>query len=195
MVSDVLLTKGKQIDTLIQQVLLVNQIKKTKDWQEIIEAVTYGDTILFMEGEKEALLLNSKGFSMRSIDEPSGEKIISGPREGFCESLMTNLSLVKRRLRTNELKIKFQSLGVRTHTQICICYIDSIVNKKILDELEKRIEKIKIDGVLDSNYITEYINDSRWSPFRTTGYTERPDIVVANLLEGQMCIRDRGICL
>ena len=91
MVSDVLLTKGKQIDTLIQQVLLVNQIKKTKDWQEIIEAVTYGDTILFMEGEKEALLLNSKGFSMRSIDEPSGEKIISGPREGFCESLMTNL--------------------------------------------------------------------------------------------------------
>ena len=188
MVSDVLLTKGKQIDTLIQQVLLVNQIKKTKDWQEIIEAVTYGDTILFMEGEKEALLLNSKGFSMRSIDEPSGEKIISGPREGFCESLMTNLSLVKRRLRTNELKIKFQSLGVRTHTQICICYIDSIVNKKILDELEKRIEKIKIDGVLDSNYITEYINDSRWSPFRTTGYTERPDIVVANLLEGRIAL-------
>ena len=188
MVSDVLLNQAKPIDVLIKQVISVNQIKKTNDWQEIIEAVTYGDTILFMEGEKEALLLNSKGFNVRSIEEPSGEKIISGPREGFCEALMVNLSLVKRRLRTNELKIKFQSLGVRTHTQVCICYIDSIVDKRILTELQKRLEKIKIDGVLDSNYITECISDFRWSPFRTTGYTERPDVVVANLLEGRIAL-------
>lgn len=188
MVSDVLLNQAKPIDVLIQQVISVNQVKKTNDWQEIIEAVTYGDTILFMEGEKEALLLNSKGFNVRSIEEPSGEKIISGPREGFCEALMVNLSLVKRRLRTNELKIKFQSLGVRTHTQVCICYIDSIVDKRILAELQKRLGKIKIDGVLDSNYITECISDFRWSPFRTTGYTERPDIVVANLLEGRIAL-------
>lgn len=188
MISEVLLNKGKQIDALIQQVLLVNQVKRTKSWQELIEAVTYGDTILFIDGEKEALLLNSKGFKMRGIEEPSGEKIISGPREGFCESLMTNLSLIKRRLRTNELKIKFQSLGVRTHTQVCICYIDSIVNPKILHELENRLEKINIDGVLDSNYITECISDFRWSPFRTIGYTERPDVTVANLLEGRIAL-------
>jgi spore germination protein KA len=155
MLSEALLNKGQQIDTLIQQVLFVNQIKRTKEWQEIIEAVTYGDTILFVDGEKEALLLNSKGFNVRGIDEPSGEKILSGPREGFCEALMTNLSLVKRRLRTNELKIKFQSLGVKTKTQVCICYIDSIVNKKVLEELQRRLEKIEIDGVLDSHYITD----------------------------------------
>lgn len=188
MLSEALLNKGQQIDTLIQQVLFVNQVKRTKEWQEIIEAVTYGDTILFVDGEKEALLLNSKGFNVRGIDEPSGEKILSGPREGFCEALMMNLSLVKRRLRTNELKIKFQSLGVRTHTQVCICYIDSIVNKKVLEELQQRLEKIEIDGVLDSNYITECIRDSKWSPFRATGYTERPDVVVAKLLEGRVAL-------
>ena len=188
MLTEALLNKGQQIDTLIHQVILINQVKKTKEWQEIIEAVTYGDTILFIDGEKEVLLLNSKGFNTRGIDEPTGEKILSGPREGFCEALMINLSMVRRRLRNNELKIKFQSLGVRTHTQVCICYLDSIVNKKVLAELQSRLEKIEIDGVLDSNYITELIRDSKLSPFRATGYTERPDVVVGKLLEGRIAL-------
>ncbi|MBP2631791.1 MAG: spore germination protein [Firmicutes bacterium] len=188
MLSKVSLNKGQQIDILIHQVISTNQIKKTNQWQEIIEAVTYGDTILFVDGEAEALLLNSKGFNTRAIAEPSGERILSGPREGFCEALMINLSMVKRRIRNNELKIKFQSFGVRTHTQICICYIDSVVNKKVLAELYRRLETIDIDGVLDSNYITEFIRDSKLSPFPTTGYTERPDVVVGKLLEGRIAL-------
>lgn len=188
MLTEVPLNQGQQINTLIHQVLFINQIKKTNKWQEIIESLTYGDSILLIEGESEALLLNSKGFNTRSIDEPSGEKILSGPREGFSEALMINLSMVRRRLRTNELKIKFHSFGERTHTQACICYIDNIVNKKVLAELYRRLESIKIDGVLDSNYITEFIRDSRWSPFRTTGYTERPDVVVGKLLEGRIAL-------
>lgn len=188
MLSKVSLNKGQQIDILIHQVISTNQIKKTNQWQEIIEAVTYGDTILFVDGESEALLLNSKGFNTRAIAEPSGERILSGPREGFCEALMINLSMVKRRIRNNELKIKFQSFGVRTHTQVCICYIDSVVNKKVLAELYRRLETIDIDGVLDSNYITEFIRDSRLSPFPTTGYTERPDVVVGKLLEGRIAL-------
>ena len=188
MLSKVMLNKGQQIDTLIHQVILTNQVKKTNQWQEIIQSVTYGDTILFIDGEAEVLLLNSKGFNTRAIAEPSGEKVISGPREGFCEALMMNLSMVRRRLRNNELKIKFRSLGVRTHTQICICYIDTIVNKHVLAELNRRLDTIDIDGILDTNYIVELIRDSRLSPFRTTGYTERPDVVVGKLLEGRIAL-------
>lgn len=186
--SKVSLNRGQQIDTLIHQVISINQIKKTNQWQEIVEAVTYGDTILFVDGESEALLLNSKGFNTRAIAEPSGERILSGPREGFCEALMINLSMVKRRIRNSELKMKFQSFGVRTRTRVCICYIDSVVNKKVLEELYRRLETIDIDGVLDSNYITEFIRDSRLSPFPTTGYTERPDVVVGKLLEGRIAL-------
>ncbi|WP_199883832.1 spore germination protein [Anaerosinus massiliensis] len=188
MLSKAPLAKGSQMETLLHQVVFINQVKKTNQWQQIIESVTYGDTVLFIDGEAEALLLNSKGFNTRGIDEPSGEKILSGPREGFCEALMINLSMIRRRLRTNELKIKFQSFGVRTHTQACICYIDGIVNKKVLAELYRRLETIDMDGVLDTNYITECIRDSRFSPFRTTGYTERPDVVVGKLLEGRIAL-------
>ena len=188
MLSKVDLIKGQQMDVLIHQVILTNQVKKTNQWQEIIQAVTYGDTLLFVDGEAEVLLLNSKGFNTRGIVEPSGEKVLSGPREGFCEALMINLSMVRRRLRNNELKIKFKSFGVRTNTQVCICYIDSVVNKKVLDELYRRLETINIDGVLDTNYIAEFIRDSKMSLFRATGYTERPDVVVGKLLEGRIAL-------
>jgi spore germination protein KA len=76
------------------------------------------------------------------------------------------------------------TLGDRTNTQGCICYIDSLVNRKALNEFKKRLDEIKIDGVLDTNYITELTRDKPWSPFRTTGYTERPDGIAAKLLEG-----------
>jgi spore germination protein KA len=110
--------------------------------------------------------------------------VIRGPREGFTESMLTNISLVCRKLRTNELKLTYVTLGDRTNTKGCICYLDSIVNKQVLSEFKKRLNKIKIDGVLDTNYITELTKDKPWSLFRTTNYTERPDGVVAKLLEG-----------
>ncbi|MDF1493881.1 spore germination protein [Caproiciproducens sp. CPB-2] len=175
-------------DDLIENVVFINEIKKTKEIKEIVESVTYGDTILFVEGVEEAVVLNSKGFITRSMDEPENEKILSGPREGFNESLLQNLSLVRRKVRTNELKMKFTTMGKVTRTKACICYIDKIVNKNILKELYRRLELIDIDGVLDTNYITELTRDSMWSPFRTTGYTERPDVVVGKLLEGRIAI-------
>ncbi|WIW71278.1 spore germination protein [Anaerosinus gibii] len=186
--SKVSLKKGEQIDVLMHQVISINQIKKTTQWKEIIESVTYGDSILFIDGEAGALILNSKSFSTRGITEPSNEKVLLGPREGFSEALMTNLSMVKRKIRNNDLKMKFQSFGVQTHTQICICYLDNIVNKKVLEELYRRLETINIDGVLDSHYITEFIQDSKLSPVNTIGYTERPDVVVGKLLEGRIAL-------
>lgn len=179
---------GHLVDDLVENVVFINEIKKTKEMKEIVEAVTYGDTILFVEGVEEAVILNSKGFMTRSMDEPENEKILSGPREGFNESLLQNLSLIRRKVRTNELKMKFTTMGRVTRTKTCICYIDKIVNKKILKELYRRLELIDIDGVLDTNYITELTRDSMWSPFRTTGYTERPDVVVGKLLEGRIAI-------
>jgi spore germination protein KA len=125
---------------------------------------------------------------MRAITEPDNEKAVSGPREGFSEVLLVNLSLVRRRLRTNDLKMKYHSIGERTQTQLCICYLDSLVDKKVLDELYRRLEKINIDGVLDVNYISENMRDTKYTLFRQTGITEKPDCVVGKLLEGRIAV-------
>lgn len=173
---------------LPSEVVQVCEIKTIDSFRCVVERVTFGDTVLFAEGSSEAYILDTKQWSLRSIEEPDNEKVLVGPREGFTESLMQNLSQVVRRVHTNEFKTKFLCLGRRTKTPVCVCYLDGLADKAILEDLIQRLNGIDIDGVLDSNYITELIRDKRFSPFRITGYTERPDTVVGKLLEGRIAI-------
>ncbi len=181
-------------DVLLKEIVQVNEAEKTQELKKVIDAITYGDTVLLADGSKDVLILNSKSFTTRSVEEPDSEKVLRGPREGFTESIMSNLSLVRRRLRTPALKMKFMSLGRRSNTSVCVCYLEGIVNKSILAELYRRLEKIDIDAVLDTNYIVELIRDAPWSPFRTTGYTEKPDVVAGKILEGRIAVFVDGTC-
>lgn len=171
-----------------EKIVQVNDSVITDAFIDIVKAISYGDTVLFIEDSDQALILNSKEFALRSISEPDNERVLNGPRDGFTESLMQNLSLVRRRVRTSDLKMKIMDLGRRTQTPLCVCYLDGLVKKEILSELYKRLKEIDMDAILDSNYVTELIRDNPHSPFRTTGYTERPDIVIGKLLEGRIAI-------
>ncbi len=188
MLSNAVTSGNHLMDSLMNHVVMINEAKKTGKIKDIIESISYGDTILFAEGAAEVLILNTKEIRTRAITEPENEKILSGPREGFNESLIQNLSTIRRRLKTNELKMKYLTFGRITKTQACVCYIDKLVNKNILNELYRRLEMIDIDAILDANYITELIKDSPLSPFRATGYTERPDVIVGKILEGRIAI-------
>lgn len=180
------------IDYLMHQVINSNDTKKTKEVIDIINAIVVGKTVLFLEHAKEALIINTIGWKTRSIEEPENEKVLRGPREGFTEALITNLSLIRRKLLTPDLKFEYIELGMRSGTKICICYLDSIVNPKILDELYSRLNSINIDGVIASGYIQELVRDAPLSPFKTLGSTERPDIIAAKLLEGRIAVLIEG---
>ncbi|NLJ30268.1 MAG: spore germination protein [Clostridiales bacterium] len=176
------------VDVIAAQVTLSDSVEKTQDINQVIQAIVYGDSALFTEGFCEALILNTKGWNTRSISEPENEKILRGPREGFCEALMTNLSLVRRRLRTPDLKMEFQTFGTRSQTKGCVCYLDGLVNRDVLEELKKRLNAFSIDGTLDVNYINEFIRDAPYSPIKTIGSTEKPDVIAAKLLEGRVAL-------
>ncbi|QEY34767.1 spore germination protein [Caproiciproducens galactitolivorans] len=176
------------LDVIQDQVMLSNSVERTSDHDKLIQAIVYGDTLLLIDGIEDALILNTKGWTSRSISEPENEKVLRGPREGFTESIITNLSLIRRRILTSDLKMEFETFGTRTNTKACICYLDSIVNKDVLAELKKRIHMFSIDGALDSNYINEFIKDSPYSPFKTIGTSEKPDAIAAKLLEGRVAL-------
>lgn len=169
-------------------VIFNNEVTVTDNLEKIMTAVSYGDTLLFVDGSNQAVLLNSKGFALRSVTEPEGERVLSGPREGFTESIMTNLSMIRRRLLTHQLKMRMLKLGEQSHTSVCLVYMENIVNKKILEELQRRLDKIALDGILDSNYIVEYIAEKSYLGLNTTGSTERPDVIAGKLLEGRIAI-------
>ena len=176
------------IDYLQQQVLQVNETQKEAEKEALLHSLLYGDTLLFVDGCTKALILGSKGFAKRGISEPAGETYLKGPREGFVEPLLHNLAMVRRRLRTSALKFESFTVGTVTGTDCCLCYLEDQVDRCVLAQLRKRLASICIDGVLDSNYVAELVRDGRYSPFRTTGSTERPDVVAAKLLEGRIAI-------
>ncbi len=182
------MSDGSICEESVKQLLYVNSVKRVDSIEEIIESLTYGDTLLLADGIDYAFLLETKGFTLRAIAEPEGENILNGPKEGFNEAIMTNLSMLHRKLRTNEFKVEFSTLGRRTKTKICVCYIDSLVDRSVLNEVKRRLGTIDIDGVLDTNYIAELIKDKKMSPYKTVGFTERPDVVAGKLLEGRIAI-------
>lgn len=176
------------IQTVSESITLSNSVERTDQVEELVQGIVYGDTILLARGCQDALVLNTKGWAVRSIAEPESERVLRGPREGFNESLLMNLSMLRRKLRTPDLKMKYRAFGTRSKTKACLCYLDSLVNKSVLEELEKRLDRIKIDGTLDTNYIAELIKDSPFSAIKTVGNTERPDVVAGRLLEGRIAL-------
>lgn len=170
------------------QVLFARDVKRSHNVAKILEGMLYGEALLLIEGSREALTIDVKGWRTRGIKEPEDERVLQGPREGFEEAALLNLAMLRRRLQTPDLCVEMQRIGRRTNTLVFICYLDSLTNPKTVAELKRRISKIDIDGILDSNYIAEQIRDGKYSLFKTSGSTERPDIVAARLLEGRIAI-------
>lgn len=176
------------VDYLICKVVQIGEVKKENKVDKIIKDMLYGDTILFIDGVSYAIILNTKGFPVRNISEPQSETIVRGPREGFNESIITNISMVRRKLKTEDLKLEFMEIGKRSNTRVCIGYLNGVAKGEIVVELKKRLESIEIDGIIDSGYIEELIKDEPLSPFRTIGYTERPDTVANKILDGRIAL-------
>ncbi len=176
------------LERIEREIVSIAEAKRTAKMVDIFDSLLYGDTVLLADGSSEALILSSKGFERRSIGESENEKGIKGPQEAFSEAFMPNLALIRRKLRNPALKFTFRKIGRVTRTNVVLCYIDGVCEKGLVEEVEARLSKIEINGILDSNYVSELICDSPGSPFRTTGSTERPDIVAARLLEGRAAI-------
>jgi spore germination protein KA len=177
------------IELLVQKHLLTNvSFTLNDDLEKGIHALLSGDTYLLIDGSTKAFVIPTRGWDARSIDEPQTEQVVRGPRDGFTENLRTNTALVRRRIRDPELRIDAMNVGKRTKTDINIAYIKGIVKNGLVEEVKKRIGRIEIDGVLESGYIEELIEDAPLSPFTTIMSTERPDKVAAALLEGRVAI-------
>lgn len=182
------ISEGSLLEELQYKVIVSAEIKESADLNDLVTSAISGDTVLLVERYKKALIISSKGWQARAVDEPLAERVVRGPREGFVESLVTNLSLIRRKIKNPDLKFQFKECGSTTKTKICVCYIEGLVSEKVLEELLQRLNRIEIDGILDSGTIQELIKDSPRSLLETVASTERPDNVAGKLLEGRIAV-------
>lgn len=156
--------------------------------EKVTDNILDGSTILFLDGESSALSINAKSRKHRNIDTPMTENKIRGPHEGFIEVLSTNIALVRNIIKSPDLKVETFKIGRQTRTNICLLYIKSLAEDKVVEEVKKRLDSIDIDAILESGYIEEFIEDAPLSPFPTVGNTETPDKFSAKILEGRVGI-------
>lgn len=175
-------------DVLMNDALYHSESKPEGVLTVLVESILKGETVVAVDGLEEAFLIGTRNIDKRAIDQPATEQVIRGPREGFIEPLGTNISLIRYRLQSPDLRVQTMEIGRRTKSKVAICYMDGITSPELLKEVNNRLSKIDIDGVIDSGYLEQFIEDNQYSPFPQVQYTERPDKVVANLLEGRVSI-------
>lgn len=170
------------------QLISLTEVRENPDLKRVLLDIIAGDTAVLLDTVPKALLCGARGWEGRRVEEPQNEAVVRGPREGFTETLKTNVSLIRRRLKDPRLRVDPLQVGERTKTAVALVYVEDIAPKEIVREIADRIKAIKTDAVLETGYIEEFIEDSPWSPFPQMARTERPDSVTASLLEGRVAI-------
>ncbi|ACT01001.1 spore germination protein [Paenibacillus sp. JDR-2] len=165
------------------------QVEKKEKWNEMLTFVLSGSTAMFIDKEPQAIIIDAKAFPARNPEEPSLERVVRGSRDGFVETLMTNISLVRRRLRDPQLRYELLRVGERTQSDICIAYINDLADPELVKSIKDKIKLVHIDGLpLADKQLEEATVQRGWNPFPLVRYSERPDVVAAHLLEGSVVV-------
>jgi spore germination protein KA len=175
------------IDNILQKLLLVNQTKKKDTYGAVINAIIVGETALFIENASETIILETKGWKDRTIEQPLNEKTIRGPHEAFNENYRENIGLIRKTLPNHNLINDTIYFGSEQKGFCAVLYLKNITNPSLVTEVKRRLSSIKTDYMPDSG-LEQYIEDHPYLILPQTRVTERPDIVVSSLLEGRVAI-------
>ena len=168
--------------------LASGELKQIELFQSLYEHLLSGDTIILIQGESKGFAVGSRNWEDRGVDEPTSQTVIRGPKDGFTETLRTNTSLLRRKIKDPALWIETKPIGHKTKTDVALIYLKGVVEEKVLTEVRERLNKIDTDSILESAYIEEFIQDETYTPFPTIFNSERPDTIAAGLLEGRVGI-------
>ena len=158
----------------------------TKD--DIIKHVLDGGAVIFAENDTAAYTTNLAGWQVRGITEPPTSQVTKGPREGFVEDLSINLSMLRRRLKSEHLAIKNTVVGRHTKTKVSVVYLSNIADHGLVKKLLRQLDEIDIDGIIDSYYIGTLLEEGKLKFLRRVGNSEKPDVIVSRVLEGRIAI-------
>ncbi|MCO1603278.1 spore germination protein [Desulfosporosinus nitroreducens] len=180
--------KLDDVEMIRTTMLSVGEVNKSVNIDEILDSCLSGSTILLVNNCHEALMIMTADWKSRSVDEPKTESVVRGPREGFIESLLTNTTLLRRKIKNSDLTIESMKIGQRTKTSVSIAYIKGLANPLLIEEIKRRLNDIKTDSILESGYIEQFVEDAPFSIFSTVANTEKPDSAAAKILEGRVAI-------
>ncbi|MDE6662470.1 MAG: spore germination protein, partial [Lachnospiraceae bacterium] len=159
-------------------------------WDDLFYNILSGVFALFIDGYDRCVLIDSRTYPARGVEEPEKDKTLRGSKDGFVETVVFNTALIRRRIRSTELRMEMMNAGKSSRTDIVLCYMDNRVDHEFLNKIKKRISEIKVDALtMNQESLAECLYQRNWfNPFPKFKYTERPDTAAAQVLEGDIII-------
>ena len=167
------------------ELLIAGDEKPVETAEEAVSAAMNGFCVILIDGAETGYAVGVQGFETRSVTQPENHRNIRGAREGFVEALHTNISLVRRRVKSPGLVFTTLTVGKTSKTEVCVCRIDGAGDKKIAEDVTDRLRTLPLSLVLESGYVQPFLENSH-PLFTEVGATERPDVFVSKLYEGRV---------
>jgi len=180
----------KDAHEMSKQCISYVEVDIQSEWSKIINSLLSGVFVLLVDGYDKALLIDSRTYPARNVEEPDKDKVLRGSKDGFVETLIFNTALIRRRIRSTDLRMEMFNAGESSKTDIVVCYMDSRVDHAFLENMKRKIQNIKVDALtMNQESLAECLYKRKWyNPFPKFKYTERPDTAAAQVLEGNIVI-------
>lgn len=175
-------------DTLSRDVIIAAEQKQSQTYGELCHDIMSGFTSILIDGLEKALSVGVQGYAARSVQEPVTHSNVRGSRDGFIEVIRTNISLVRRRMKSPDLVFKMMQLGEMSDTDVCMCYIKGVADKKLVKAVEEKLKSVPLNMILECGYIQPFLESPGDAVFSEIGTTERPDVFTSKLYEGKIGI-------
>lgn len=175
-------------EALQQTISYSEDLVTESEVSEISTKIAQGGVALVIDKAEEFFIFSLPNYPVRAIAEPPTESLSRGPREGFIEDVKVNVSMLRRKLRTPNFVVESKQVGRYSNTTISLCYLNGVADKNIIEKVKERISKIDIDGIIDSSYVAQFLEEKKFSFFNDVAVSEKPDVVAAKLLEARIAI-------
>lgn len=178
------------LEKLIHRHIHYVETETEEKMDKVMYAVLSGAMAVVVDGADKIMIIDVREYPVRGPQEPDLERVIRGSRDGFVETIVFNIALIRRRIRDPKFRVEILQAGRRSQTDICVLYIEDIANPDLVASVKEKIELIDIDGLpMAEKSVEELISPgSFWNPFPKVRYTERPDVAAAHLFEGHVVI-------
>ncbi len=176
----------------IDHVFAMQEAELNPLWKDIKSAISEGRTAVFLDGDKNAVLLDTRGFASRGVESAQNEKVIRGPQEGFNENLRTNVTLLRRIIKTEDFVCEFRDSGGKNNVKVVVAYREGVANRALVEEVRRRLSAVDTDMIISDGILEQLTDPRRRSPIPQVLATERPDRVAAQIMGGHVAVLLEG---
>lgn len=172
----------------VEDLVYTETVQETSNMTDVVQYMNDGFIIIFIEGRCRAYLVPCPNFEGRSVEKSENEIIVQGPKESFTEKVIVNLSLIRKRIRNEELMVETMTVAKRSKNKVYVLYMKNLANEQLVSNVKGRLEALDVDAIQNLSLLAQYIEDRKFSIFSGVLFTERPDRAVSFLEDGHVIL-------